>query len=409
MSRAGKLTFRIGFVVSLLANGGCEDPALMTAPDDAFRAARLPALGFELSSISAGSDGACGVDAGGRAYCWGHNSTGRLGNGSNSPSGVPVPVSGGLTFTSLAGNWFATCGLTKTGRAYCWGDGFLGQLGDGTRGSSTVPVAVSGGHTFSPLATSRLGFGFSCGVTKGRETYCWGIGGEGQLGNGSSTPGIDFDTPVQVLGGLTFAAVSPGEFHSCGITKAGQAYCWGDNSNGQLGLGYTSPSFGSGSSVPTPVSSGQIFVEISAGSGHTCGVTKGGAGYCWGANGFGQLGDGSTTARNAPVAIAGGLTFSSISAGFTSTCGVTRDGQAFCWGSNASGELGIGSTGNDPVTSPTLVAGGFTFTSISTGYYFACGLTSKLGAFCWGRNDFGQLGSGLNVPYTDAPTPVALP
>jgi alpha-tubulin suppressor-like RCC1 family protein len=387
----------------LLLLAGCQDSPTVTAPVDQVQASRLQALGFDFSSISAGANGACGVTAGGAAYCWGDNSNGTLGNGTNDPSGVPVQVSGGLTFASVSGNTLVTCGLTKNGQAYCWGAGFFGGLGDGTFGSTTVPVPVSGGLTFTTLASARVGLGFSCGTTRAGQAYCWGIDGEGELGNGSSTPGVDFEIPVPVSGNLKLTHVTTGGFHTCGLTKAGQVYCWGNNSSGELGLGY----FSTPVNVPVPTSSGLIFVQLSAGSSYTCGVTKSGAGYCWGANFSGQLGNGTTTSHHAPVAVSGGLAFASISAGETSTCGVTKTGQAFCWGSNVTGQLGIGTTGIAPVPVPTPVAGGFTFSSISVGAGFACGITTRLGAFCWGTNANGQLGSGLTVPFTDAPTPVA--
>ena len=104
------------------------------------------------------------------------------------------------------------------------------------RGSSSVPVPVIGGITFGALSSSRMGLGFACGVAKrGGQAYCWGIGGEGELGNGSSTPGVDFDTPVPVLGDLNFSITSTGVFHACGLAKGGAVYCWGNNSNGELG------------------------------------------------------------------------------------------------------------------------------------------------------------------------------
>lgn len=392
----------------LVAFASCQDAtAPRTAPEDLARASLQP-FGFSLAFISAGEGGACGVTAGGQAYCWGNNPWGALGNGTFTPSGVPVLVSGGVTFTTVSGSEFNTCGVAKGGQAYCWGAGLFGGLGNGSFDNSTVPVPVAGEITFASLSTARFGLGFTCGVAKGGQGYCWGIDGEGELGNGSSTLGVNFETPVPISGGVTFSSIAAGAFHACGRAKGGELYCWGDNSSGQLGLGFTS-AFGSGSNVPVRVSTALVFVQISAGAFYTCGVTRAGAGYCWGANGAGQLGDGSITSRTAPVAITGGLSFASVSAGTTSTCGITKQGAAYCWGSNSFGQLGIGSAGTDPVTSPVPVSGGFTFTSISVGDGFACGVASKLGTFCWGDNEFGKLGSGLNVASTAAPTPVAAP
>src|SRR5207247_1427933 len=136
--------------------------------------------------------------------------------------------------------------------------------------------------------------------------------------------------PVGVsAGGLTFTAVSAGAYHTCGLTTGGAAYCWGSNDNGELGNGSTTSS-----SVPVAVTApGLTFTAVSAGGCHTCGVTPSGAVYCWGSNAYGQLGNGSTTSSSVPVAVsAGGRTFTAVSAGYLHTCGLTSGGAGYCWG-----------------------------------------------------------------------------
>jgi alpha-tubulin suppressor-like RCC1 family protein len=155
-----------------------------------------------------------------------------------------------------------------------------------------------------------------------------------------------------VLGGLTFAQVSAGEYHSCGVTTAGAAYCWGRGYSGELGDGTTTYA----RSSPVAVQGGLTFAQVSAGAHYSCGVTTVGAAYCWGDNGGGQLGDGTTTTdRTSPVLVRGGLTFAQVSAGSGFTCGVTLDGVAYCWGENIYGQLGNGTTTNSSV--PVKVAG----------------------------------------------------
>ncbi len=146
---------------------------------------------------------------------------------------------------------------------------------------------------------------------------------------------------------LSFAAVSAGFDHSCGVTTAGVAYCWGDNVFGQLGDGTTT-----NRPMPVAVAGGLSFAAVST-KGHTCGVTTAGDAYCWGQNVRAQLGDGTTTDRLTPVAVAGGLSFAAVSAGFGHSCGVTTAGDAYCWGSNGSGMLGDGTFNNSSV--PVLV------------------------------------------------------
>lgn len=392
--------------------------------------------------------GSCGVLTTGAAYCWGENAFGQLGNGSTSSSSAPVAVAGGLTFASLSSGASYNCGVTTTGAAYCWGDNSYGRLGNGSS-SSLVPAAVAGGLTFVSVSA---GLFHSCGVTTAGAAYCWGLNNSGQLGNGESWDGEDYDifssTPVAVAGGLTFATVSAGGEHSCGVTTAGETYCWGRNDSGELGTGSTSRL----QSTPVAVAGGLTFATVSTGgfdpwggglSRYSCGVTTTGEAYCWGRNDNGELGNGSTTSSSTPVAVTGGLTFASVSTGPGHTCGLTTAGAAYCWGYNYFGELGNGSATNSttPVAvaggltfasvsadalpsgcgvttagevycwgasrsrTPVALAGGITFASLSAGANHSCGVTSAGVAYCWGFNDSGQLGNGST---TNSETPVVV-
>jgi alpha-tubulin suppressor-like RCC1 family protein len=188
-----------------------------------------------------------------------------------------------------------------------------------------------------------------------------------------------------------FVATAAGQVHTCGLTTAGAAYCWGANFSGQLGNGDPS---GSASSTPVPVGGGLTFATLAVGSGdHSCGVTQSGAGYCWGRNGDGQLGDGSTTNGLTPVPVAGVLTFAVMTPGWRHTCGLTTGGAAYCWGQNNYGEIGDGSTSGR--TTPVPVAGGLTFASVTAGAGHTCGLATGSVAYCWGLG--GQLGDGTTT------------
>jgi alpha-tubulin suppressor-like RCC1 family protein len=195
-----------------------------------------------------------------------------------------------------------------------------------------VPVAVSGGLGFASVS---VGVNHACGVTTTAAAYCWGFEYYGELGDGTDNPGNPTyrASPVAVLGGLTFAAVSAGSDRTCGLTTGGTAYCWGDNYTGWLGVGSPLPIDRSTPS-PLPVIGGLTFAALSTGIGEpfTCGVMAGGAAYCWGSNNFGELGDGTLAPRASPVAVSGGLTFASLSAGGLLACGVTTGGVAYCWG-----------------------------------------------------------------------------
>jgi alpha-tubulin suppressor-like RCC1 family protein len=355
-------------------------------------------------AVSAGELHTCGLRTRGIAYCWGRNDEGELGNGSTTSSSVPIAVSGSGSFASLSAGSVHSCGLVPGGAASCWGFNHDGELGNGSTVNSGVPVSVSGGLTFG-LVT--VGYGDACAVTTSGAAYCWGNNTSGQLGNGSTTAS---SVPVAVSGGLVFASVSAGLDHVCGVTTAGAAYCWGNNAYGSLGNGSVTSS-----TVPVAVSGALPFASVGAGFRFACGLTTAGGAYCWGDNYDGELGIGSTTGPQqcsgppcsmTPVEVSGSLSFTSLSVGYTHTCGLTGSGAAYCWGFNGDGELGNGSTTNSAV--PVAVTGGLTFVSVSAGYGHTCAVATSGTAYCWGYGIYGQLGNGGTANST-TPTPVTNP
>jgi alpha-tubulin suppressor-like RCC1 family protein len=293
-------------------------------------------LGF--AAVSAGVYHTCALTTDGSAYCWGNNMHGQLGIGSSDldPHMSPEAVSGGLAFATVSAGESHTCAVTTDGDAYCWGDAGAGKLGDGTTTDRHTPVPVSGGLSF---ATVSAGYYHTCALATDGSAYCWGWNRDGHLGDGTTT---NRHTPVPVSGGSSFATVSAGAWATCAVTSDGSAdaYCWGGNGVGQLGDGTTIDRH-----TPVPVSGGLSFAAVSGGEFHTCAVTTDGSAYCWGFNGQGQLGDGTITDhRSAPVVVSGGLSFNSVSAMSMHTCAVTTDGSAYCWGFNGEGQLGDGTT-----------------------------------------------------------------
>lgn len=327
-----------------------------------------------LASVASGGHHNCGPISGGAAYCWGWNYWGGLGDGTDKSSRLaPVPVVGGLTFASLAPGAYHTCGLTPAGDAYCWGHNVSGELGDGTRTDRLTPVPVSGGLTFAALDAAS---DETCGLTPSGAAYCWGRDGTTTptavpggltfvalaVGDGlcGLTPagaaycaiGNIYTQPIAVSGGLTFTTIAAGGNFSCGVTSSGAGYCWGFNNNGQLGSATADP----WSVAPVAVTGGLTFTSVAAGVGeHACGLTPVGEAYCWGDNSYGQLGNGSTVGGPTPVAVAGGLAFTQLSGGRFHTCGLATDGAVYCWGYNTAGALGDGTTVDSSV--PVKVAG----------------------------------------------------
>ncbi len=337
--------------------------------------------GLEFLEIDAGRDVTCGVTGTPEAYCWGGNRFGQLGRGGKADSWVPIPVAGGLGFETVIAHSLHACALThvtsavgqatsaQSGtNAYCWGGNWYGEVGSGSWQGSFAPIPVVSGLWLRSLAVGRS---FTCGIDGAGTAHCWGDNRSGQLGTSTvgdrcTTPRGDevpcSMVPVAVGGAPAFESVVNGWWHACSLTAGGLAYCWGDNSSGQLGDGSTTTS-----STPVVVSGGLSFVVLTAGTGHTCGVTADGIAYCWGDNAHGALGSSATfescggrLCSTTPVPVAGGHVFQSLSAGGSDdgghTCGVTTSGRAYCWGRNASGQLGIGvATGS--ITEPVLVAG----------------------------------------------------
>ncbi len=264
--------------------------------------------------------------------------------------------------------------------------------------AQAAPAAPSGAQAPAGLTleTVTAGKDHACGLTAGHVAYCWGNNADGELGNpavtapcaGASDPCST--KPVRVATSVLFATISAGDGFTCAVSTAGAPYCWGSNQYGQLGIGSQRST-----SRPTKVGiEGVTFASISAGDSHACAVTTAGAAYCWGSNDGGKLGSGRPGGgHTVPVAVAGRLVFRTISAGYFHTCGVTRDGRAYCWGRNEQGEVG-----NAPralAAAPARGAGDAAFRDVQAASQFdyTCGVDANGGVWCWGANCFNQLGA----------------
>jgi alpha-tubulin suppressor-like RCC1 family protein len=308
--------------------------------------------GVVFAQITGGGAHTCGLTSDGSAYCWGANGNGQLGDNSTTTRDVPVAVATDLKFAGIDAGTEHTCGLTGSGIAYCWGANGRGQLGDGTTESRSVPQAVTGSHTFQLISAGGFSIGHTCALTAEGDAYCWGDNERGQLGNGSAGSVNPHPVPVAVSSAPAFVNLTAGPGrHTCGITGAGAAYCWGENSFGALGDGSTGDR-----GAPVAVSGGLAFQQVTAGGfiGHTCGLIAGGTAYCWGENSVGQVGDNSTNDRLVPSAVSGGFSFTIMDAGFRHTCGLATTGTLYCWGSGGAGQLGINSTTHATVPKKVL-------------------------------------------------------
>jgi alpha-tubulin suppressor-like RCC1 family protein len=396
---------------------GCrEDAESPTAPESGPPRDITSAHVLSFRHVTAGAFHSCGVTTDNLAYCWGTSFSGLLGDGTNNVRRIrPVPVAGGLHFRRVEAGPFHTCGVTTDDLAYCWGRNGYGEIGNGTFDAALTPAAVAGGLHFRAVTTSGGigGIAHSCGVTTSNRAYCWGNNESGQLG--TPTAFSSSAVPVAVAGGLSFRQVSAGGFHTCGVTTDNRAYCWGWNASGRLGNGKTDETI---HVVPVAVVGGLRFRQVSSSGSHTCGVTTDSRVFCWGDNFVGQLGEGTNTGpelcndfacSTRPVAAAGGRRFVRVSAGFGGyTCAVNPYERVFCWGNNDAAQLGDNTT-TTPQLTPVRVAGGLRWRSVSGGEVHTCGVTPDNLAYCWGRNERGQLGDGTLIAIRRKPAPVAGP
>ncbi|MDP1860226.1 MAG: Ig-like domain-containing protein, partial [Gemmatimonadaceae bacterium] len=351
----------------------------------------LPPGAGGVASIAAGYDHTCAVGTDAITFCWGSNLLGAIGQSWPDVSGspVPLPVSGTASFALVGTGVFRSCAVDQAGAAFCWGSDANLPAGRPYPYSST-PVAVPQSPRFTKLAQ---GSSFACGIAVANDVHCWGYL------DGLLLP----RTPGRVPSPLQFKQLTAGLATVCALDSGGAAHCWGNNLYGAIGDGRT----GNKSAVPLPVLTGEIFMSLATGGSHSCGVSTAGAAFCWGTQTKGQLGTGDGALRRlTPTKVAGSLAFSSITAGLEHTCALTASGQAFCWGSNAYGQLGGGTSG-DRMT-PAAVAGGLMFGSLSAGALHTCGITTGGRAYCWGGNNQGQLGDGSSSNQI-VPTPVRWP
>lgn len=321
------------------------------------------------------------LDAG-YVYCWGMNTSRQI---QPSPTlhylePVPYPLSTSPeAITVSAGNQF-TCIVTRGGRGRCWGRSDLGQMGDGRisapRDANTIPQLF--------FTSIDAGESSACGImaTLTAEVVCWGSNRLRAVD--SKLPAIVL-LPTAVQGQSGGAEVSAGYFTCARV--AGRARCWGKRDWGQLGDGIIS----NNSVGIADVLGGTDWVQVAAQQYHACGLDADGQAFCWGYNGSGQLGDGTTvqSARPVPVVQPAGTRFTRIAVGPEQTCALDTVGQAYCWGEDGPTLLG------DPgapfeVTAPERVQGDLRFskivlTSLGTKGTWVCGITTDRRGYCWGR------------------------
>lgn len=411
------------------AGGPSISPVPVTGIDDAV-------------ALAARGDHTCVVRAGGEAWCWGSNEDRQLGNGNAPTSDVPLRVTHVDDVNAIAAGLFNTCAVHDGGKVRCWGENNDSQSGPG----SGADLELDG--VARELA---LGSDHGCARLDDGSAWCWGRNGQAQLGTGVA--GVEHRTsPVDVLSLDDAAQVSAGAYHACVRTTAGGVKCWGLNNFGQLGDGSTrsrmtppvaipglsgvsrlsvgsqfgcliaagqpfclgrndNGQLGIGTRNDTPVTAPRAVLglaaaaDIDSGFGHACAVAAGGSVRCWGNNGFGQLGDGTTESSETPVTVIGVSGATAVAVGGAHSCALVAGGAARCWGNGYAGQLGNGEIRVEYATAQpvTGLAGAV---AIDAGNGHVCVLTGDGSVLCWGSNDARQIGAAALGAEFAVPTPV---
>ncbi len=404
-------------------------------------------------AVSAGINTTCSLTNAGAMYCWGYNGSGQIGDQTLTQRSAPVQVKDAIysMYSSVSTGTYTSCGILRE-QVYCWGYNNVGQIGDGTTTNRNIPTLVS---SLSGVKAVSVGDQHTCALLKTGSMYCWGYNSNGQLGNNTTT---NSSTPIQVQGvaGTGYLAnivsISAGQLHTCAVDSSGNAYCWGYN--GQGGLGDNTVT---GRTTPVQVhgvgNAGNLtnIISISAGYRHTCAVSSAGVAYCWGYNNAYQLGDGTSTNSSVPL-VPSGLTsgVTAISTGFYSTCAI-KSGAGYCWGGttqsnsssnvnysstpavlwssgvtsiaagsellcavvnqkvncyNASGSYAYHSAGTSNVLKDVLFV---TATSKNYGYPTICALRNNGVIYCWGYDNNTSPFNGGTAGSSTYPTVISLP
>ncbi len=344
--------------------------------------------------LDLGGNHGCLSTPAGAVRCWGLNDAGQLGLGTGGRRVNPVPVvgaSGGIL--AAASEYAHTCVVYFDGRVACFGLN-NGTFGDAsTTNRQSIPMQAVPGVTATQVST---GENFSCATTTDGRAMCWGLPYAGQLGSGNVAR---FDPqPVVGLDDGAVAEVAAGANFACARTtlrpdgSGGGVRCWGTNFGGQLGDGTFSADRPRAADVEGLTSG---VVDLTAGRGHACAVLADGRVYCWGANGYGELGNDGTQASASPVPVALFASADRVEAGQFHTCATLRDGSLRCWGRNNTGQLGDGTTTNRATPVAVVDIDGFVARAVGAGGGHTCAsFATPTSTYCWGENALGALGTG---------------
>jgi alpha-tubulin suppressor-like RCC1 family protein len=323
-------------------------------------------VGTTVTAVATGGKHSLALTSTGQVLAWGDNYNGQLGDGTTTDSHTPVPVKlpPGVVATGVAAGEDDSLAVTSTGQVYSWGDNFYGQLGDGGTTQSDLPVqAVLPAGT--KVVAVRASYNYCMALTAGGHVLTWGYDGSGQLGNGYLTAS-EVPARIDAPAGTTVTQIANGGYDGLALTSTGRLLAWGSDQFGQLGDGSRKSAL---KPVAVKLPPGTRLTAIGAGSQHSLALTSAGRVLAWGWNAYGQLGDGTTTSSDLPVQvrIPAGVTVTAVSAGGGFSLALTSKGQILTWGNNGFGQLGDGTTTSSDVPVTVALSASLLATALAAG------------------------------------------
>jgi alpha-tubulin suppressor-like RCC1 family protein len=338
-------------------------------------------------SISTGLWHTCVLYSDQSVRCTGINNQGEIGNGTTTGTLDPVVAIGTVNAVTLRNGNEHTCTLVGDGRMQCWGTNYTGQLGDGTMGGfAVVPQFV---HNITNAIKAISGGYFTCAILPDHTVQCWGRNQDGQLGNGDATTDMPLPGAVQNLGPV--ADLAAGGYHNCALMPDHTVECWGRNGRGQVGDGTSNSPI----TLPHQVVGMNSAAALSLGGYHSCALLQNATVQCWGQSDVGQIGAPGLAFSSVPVTVNGIASATAVYTGYLHSCALLSDGTLWCWGHNDFGQLGNGTTSDS--ASPVQVQGIVNPLAVAGGIGHTCALMPDSSVQCWGENNYGELGNGTGV------------
>jgi alpha-tubulin suppressor-like RCC1 family protein len=316
---------------------------------------------------------------------WGRNYQGGLGDNTTTNRSSPVQTVGAATnWRYITSGMYHTIGIKSDSSMWVWGFNNFGQLGTQNIVNYSSPVTTnpSGTVYYQPAA----GYYHSAVIKTDGTLWMWGYNFDGELGTNDRT---NRSSMIQtVSGGNSWKDVHCGLYHTISVKTDGSLWLWGLNTDGQLGDNSSSNK----SSPVQTISAGTTWVDSGSGSFHSCAIKNDGSLWLWGNNTYGQLGDNTVTKKSSPVqTVSAGTLWKQVSCGYWHTAAVKLDGSLWLWGRNNQGQLGDNTTTNR--SSPVqTISGGTNWKSVACGALHTIAIKTDGSLWCWGWNDFGQLG-----------------